>query len=94
MRFTTPIFWSRNSSSIVPPFPLAFGEYRLSETGELLSWELHDDRNAVEYKLPPLSIMMLRTVSDFVPAKYQRSMQLKSATMETATSESKPVLRH
>jgi len=58
-------------------FPLALGEYEIDPAGELRSWTLHDSREAVEYDLPPLSIMCLRTANDFVPPKYQRHLELE-----------------
>lgn len=57
-------------------FPLALGEYEISNN-ELLSWHLNDDREAVEYELPPFSIMQLRNINDFVPPKYQKYLQLE-----------------
>ena len=58
-------------------FPLAYGDYTVSENGELLGWTLLDARDAVEYRLPPLSMMMIRNANDFVPPKYQRFLQLE-----------------
>jgi len=58
-------------------FPLALGEYEISGEGELLSWNLDDDREAPEYDLPPFSIMQLRNSNDFVPPKYQKFLQLE-----------------
>jgi DNA polymerase elongation subunit (family B) len=58
-------------------FPLALGEYEISSEGELLSWNLDDDREASEYELPPFSIMQLRNSNDFVPPKYQKFLQLE-----------------
>jgi DNA polymerase II len=58
-------------------FPLALGEYEISNDGELLLWNLHDDREAFEYELPPFSIMQLRNGNDFVPPKYQKFLQLE-----------------
>lgn len=80
-----PHFAFFNSDILVPQlflygtqlFPLAFGEYEIDEQGELIAWTLHDARERVEYELPPLSIMMLRNANDFVPPKYQRSLQLE-----------------
>ena len=60
-------------------FPLALGDYELSPEGELLSWTLDDSREAVEYELPPFSIMTLRAANDFVPAKYQTHLELEVA---------------
>lgn len=58
-------------------FPLAFGEYSADETGELREWTLHDTKEAFEYTLPPLSVMMLKSVNSVVPPKYQRTLQLE-----------------
>jgi DNA polymerase II len=58
-------------------FPLGFGEYEISSAGELLNWNLTDNREAFEYELPPLSIMQLRNSNDFVPPKYQKFLQLE-----------------
>jgi DNA polymerase-2 len=57
-------------------FPLALGEYEIS-SDELLTWHLNDDREAVEYELPPLSIMQICNINDFVPPKYQKYLQLE-----------------
>jgi DNA polymerase-2 len=57
-------------------FPLALGDYEISG-GELLSWQLNDDREAPEYELPPFSIMQVRNSNDFVPPKYQKFLQLE-----------------
>lgn len=40
-------------------FPLAFGEFTVLD-GTLLGAELHDDRWAVDYPLPPLRVMRIR----------------------------------
>ncbi len=58
-------------------FPLAYGEYQISETGQLIDWTLKDSRERVEYELPPLSMMILRNANDFVHPKYHRSLQLE-----------------
>lgn len=58
-------------------FPLAFGEYRIGEDGRLLEWTLHDSIEAFEYSIPPLAIMSLRNANDFLPPKYQRTLQLE-----------------
>ena len=76
-----------NSDLLVPQlflyatqlFPLGFGEYLIDETGRLVGWSLQDDRNAVEYELPPLNILRLRNANDLVPPKYQRTLQLEVA---------------
>ncbi len=58
-------------------FPLALGDYRIDENGQLLDWQLNDSRERVEYELPPFSIMLLRNANDFVPPKYQKHIQLE-----------------
>jgi DNA polymerase-2 len=58
-------------------FPLALGEYRIDEEGQLLDWQVNDSREAVDYELPPFSIMLLRNANDFVPPKYQKHIQLE-----------------
>jgi len=58
-------------------FPLALGDYEITGDGELLSWHLNDNREAFDYVLPPFSIMQIRNSNDFVPPKYQRSLQLE-----------------
>ena len=60
-------------------FPLAFGDYEIDEAGELIRWEVKDSGDAMEYELPPLSIMSLRNARDFVPPKYQKNLQLEVA---------------
>jgi DNA polymerase-2 len=49
----------------------------MSGDGELLSWHLNDSREAVDYELPPFSIMQIRNSNDFVPPKYQKFLQLE-----------------
>lgn len=58
-------------------FPFAYGEYECDDEGYLKNWTLHDGRERVEYELPPLSYMTLRNANDFVPPKYQRTLQLE-----------------
>jgi DNA polymerase elongation subunit (family B) len=58
-------------------FPLARGEYEIGRGNELLSWHLDDDREALEYELPPFAIMQIRSANDFVPPKYQKFLQLE-----------------
>ena len=60
-------------------FPLGLGEYHIDENRQVIGWSLQDDRNAVEYELPPLNILRLRNANDIVPPKYQRSLQLEIA---------------
>ena len=58
-------------------FPLALGEYHVDENNQLVDWQANDSREAVEYELPPFSIMLLRNANDFVPPKYQKHIQLE-----------------
>ena len=58
-------------------FPLGFGEYEIDEQGTLSNWTLHDSREAIDYALPPFSILLLRNANDFVPPKYQKQLQLE-----------------
>jgi DNA polymerase II len=57
-------------------FPLAFGEYEIRDD-ELIRWDIDDRKEAMEYELPPLNIMLLRNANDFVPPKYQRNLNLE-----------------
>jgi len=58
-------------------FPLAYGEYCIDDAGRMVEWTLLDGRECVEYELPPLAIMIIRNANDFVPPKYQRTLQLE-----------------
>jgi DNA polymerase-2 len=58
-------------------FPLALGDYVVDEAGVLKEWSLRDDNEAMDYELPPLSMMWLRTAGDFVPPKYRKVLQLE-----------------
>lgn len=58
-------------------FPLAYGKYYLSENSKLVKFELLDNRDAFEYKLPPLSIMQIRNASNFVPPRYKPPIHLE-----------------
>ncbi|MFZ1978208.1 MAG: DNA polymerase domain-containing protein [Bacteroidota bacterium] len=58
-------------------FPLALGDYSINQNGELTEWHLNDNREALEYELPPLSIMLVRNANDFVPPKYQKNILLE-----------------
>jgi len=60
-------------------FPLAFGEYRIDDSGKLAGWDLNDSREAIEYALPPLSIMKMRNANDFLPPRYRKHLQLELA---------------
>ncbi len=75
-------------------FPLCRGVFEVDQQGKLLAWELRDSREACEYAIPPLSIMMLRNANDHVPPKYQRTLQLeisyeeRTYTLESSSPES------
>ena len=62
-------------------FPLAFGYYCIDETGRLVGTTLHDTAEAMEYRLPPLTIMALKNADSFSapaePPGLQRSIQLE-----------------
>lgn len=64
-------------------FPLGFGEYIISDEGELVEWTLKDSKDAVEYEIPPLRMMLLRNANDFLPPKYQKVLQLEISYEET-----------
>lgn len=74
-------------------FPLALGEYEIDDDGVLIGWRLQDRREDLDYTLPPLSIMTLRSVGEFDQPKYQRSLQLelsyeeKTFVLEQQTAE-------
>lgn len=58
-------------------FPLALGDYGLTGGGELAGWTLRDSRDSVDYRLPPMAMMMIKNANGFVPPKYQRFLQLE-----------------
>ena len=58
-------------------FPLAFGEYTIDGAGELTGWNVRDTKEAFEYTLPPLSVMMLKSANGVVPPKYRRVLQIE-----------------
>ena len=58
-------------------FPLAFGDYDIDDQSALVGWTLNDSREATDYQLPPLSILLLKNANDFVPPKYQKHLQLE-----------------
>ena len=60
-------------------FPLALGNYEIDDKGELIRWEVNDSGDALEYTLPPFSIMSIRNANDFVPPKYQNNFQIEIA---------------
>ncbi len=57
-------------------FPLAFGEYFFNDD-ELTSVELHDTSDAIDYTLPPMSVMTLRPMNSEVAPKYQGIVNLE-----------------
>ncbi|MGO9482860.1 MAG: DNA polymerase domain-containing protein [Candidatus Kryptoniota bacterium] len=59
-------------------FPLAFGEYSF-DGDELTSVELHDTSDAIDYTLPPISVMTLRPMNSEVAPKYQGILNLEAA---------------
>lgn len=58
-------------------FPLAFGTFTINGEGRLVGWTLDDSIEALEYTIPPLSIMLLRNAGDVLPPKYRRVLQLE-----------------
>lgn len=58
-------------------FPLALGEYEVDGNGLLSGWTLQDDCTAIQYELPPFSVLHLRDARDFVPPKYRKHLQLE-----------------
>ncbi|MEX0737080.1 MAG: DNA polymerase domain-containing protein [Bacteroidota bacterium] len=58
-------------------FPLARGEYVIDERNHLLTWTINDAREAMDYSLPPFSVMWLRDANAFVPPKYRKYVQLE-----------------
>jgi len=69
-------------------FALGYGEYEVDEHDNLIHWTLLDSQESVEYDLPPFSIMLIRNANDFIPPKYQRTLQLEiSYEKETFTLE-------
>jgi DNA polymerase-2 len=65
-------------------FPLAFGEYHIDENGKLSAFNLLDNREAFEYRIPPLTMLTIRNANDFlpdgqagVPPKYRLFVQLE-----------------
>ncbi|MBP1678116.1 MAG: polB [Bacteroidetes bacterium] len=60
-------------------FPLARGEYEITQDGLLAGWTLADSPEAVDYSMPPLTTMVLRNRADFVSPKYRKTYQLEVA---------------
>ena len=58
-------------------FPLGFAEYAIDDEGRLAGWKLDDDPAALEYLLPPLVTMTLKSIPDFVSPKYRKTYQLE-----------------
>jgi len=57
-------------------FPLAFGEY-IFEDDMLVSTELQDRFDAMDYTVPPLNVMTLKPARTDAAPKYQRSLTLE-----------------
>ncbi len=74
-------------------FPLGYGRYEINDNGELTGWEIRDSRDACEYSIPPMTMMMIRNANDLTPPKYQRSLQLEISYEEKtfALESSSPV---
>ncbi len=58
-------------------FPLAEGDYEIDRYGRLAAWAVNDHHEAMEYRLPPLSTLRLRSGNNFVPPKYRKHLQLE-----------------
>ncbi|MBK7258756.1 MAG: hypothetical protein IPI01_13360 [Ignavibacteriae bacterium] len=58
-------------------FPLAFGMYEFDTDGRLLSWQLQDTNDAMEYTFPPLTILTLKNRPDVVSPKFRKNLQLE-----------------
>jgi DNA polymerase elongation subunit (family B) len=65
-------------------FPLARGTYELDAAGQLTGWQLNDDREALEYTMPPLVTMILKQQEDFVSPKYRRTCRMEVRYDNTA----------
>jgi DNA polymerase-2 len=58
-------------------FPLMRGEFIANERNELIAWHSSDTREALEYALPPLSVLWLNDGASFLPPKYRTQLQLE-----------------
>lgn len=59
-------------------FPLALGDYSFDGNGKLIDIQLDDDITAVDYTLPPLTIMTLRPSFSEVAPKYRNNISLEA----------------
>ncbi len=59
-------------------FPLAYGVYTFDESGRLAGVELEDESSAVDYTVPPVTVMTLRPSFSDVAPKYRRSLSLEA----------------
>ncbi|MGC8594202.1 MAG: DNA polymerase domain-containing protein [Candidatus Kryptoniota bacterium] len=58
-------------------FPLAYGEYTISGDGKVVEQNTQDSPDALDYKLPPLSIMYLKPSILEIAPKYQQNITLE-----------------
>jgi len=58
-------------------FPLAYGTYEFDNNGQLLLADINDRFDAIDYTLPPLTIMTLRPAFTDLAPKHQRSIQME-----------------
>lgn len=58
-------------------FPLAYGKYTISDNGKLLEQNIEDSFDAIDYKLPPLSIMYLKPSILEIAPKYQQNITIE-----------------
>ncbi len=74
-------------------FPLAFGNYSFADDNRLVSVELEDTFDAIDYATPPLSIMTIGPSRSDIQPKYQRIITLEAGydgreyTIEAETTE-------
>jgi len=58
-------------------FPLAYGKYTVSNDGKLVEQDIEDSFDAIDYKLPPLSIMYLKPSILEISPKYQQNITIE-----------------
>jgi len=58
-------------------FPLAYGEYVISPDGKLVAQNIEDRFDAIDYKLPPLSIMIIKPSILGIAPKYQQNITIE-----------------
>ncbi len=74
-------------------FPLAFGEYSFADDNRLVSAELEDSFDAVDYDIPPLTVMTIGPSDSRVEPRYQHLVKFevgydgREYTIEAGTTE-------